>query len=182
MTTPFVGFAECLKYDDPLAYLAALVTVNLSGEPQEFVITKPTVIDTFRRIIWGSSLEPYLFSSHFLPKMTTALKKPPEAMFVRQPLLLSSRKFLDVPVLAISEECHNVNDTNCESIVKISDPLGSSTQLFLRSHPKFPGDVAIGASLLPQLAAACFPLELFSRLEEAIRFAKDRLAAAGAQG
>lgn len=180
MTTSLIGFAECLKFDEPLSYVAALLTVNLSGEPQEFCVSKPTTIDTFRRIIWGCSLEPYLFSSHFLPNIIPSLKTPPKVVFVRQPLLLRSRVLVDVPLLALSEVAHDTKETDSEDLIEVSDPLGSPAKLFLQSHSHFKEDLAIGSPLLSQLARVCSPLEIFTRLDQAIRFVKDALARAGA--
>ncbi len=98
--TPSLGFLTVLDYGQE-GLFGGYLTINLSGRPLEFHCTAPIKPNRAQEILYGPTLEPYLYGEQIgLTLLAKAASRPLVVCTDRQ-AALSVRDFVDVPVALV---------------------------------------------------------------------------------
>ncbi len=101
---PALGFLTVV--DDPEHGLfGGYLVLNLIGRPLEFHCTTPLKANRAQQILYGPTLEPYLYGEQIAQTLIRKGAVKPRAVFTDQAAVLAARQHVDIPlVLALDHQ------------------------------------------------------------------------------
>ena len=138
----------------PGGTVGGLLVTNRLGRPLEFQCTTPVRPNRTQEILYGPTLESFVFSELIGKTLHDRLNCPPDVIFVNQLALMELRSLLDLPVLGLG------------AIAKGSKNVLGGRSILL--HTDFPGDselVRVWERTLPPAVDLEEPLQ---RIHEAL--------------
>ena len=98
--TPSLGFLTVLDYGQE-GLFGGYLTLNLSGRPLEFHCTAPIKPNRAQEILYGPTLEPYLYGEQIGMTLLAKAASRPLVVCTDRQAALSVREFVDVPVALV---------------------------------------------------------------------------------
>ena len=184
---PTLGFLTVLEYPEH-GLIGGYLVLNRAGRPLEFHCTAPIKPSRAQQILYGPTLEPYLFGEQIGHALLTKAAAEPEVICTDREPALAIREFVQVPVALIltggtesgsgenpSLQC-NEYPPDGGMIRRLDAPhtLGSPHLAFslrrnrLAVSPLAIGDRELIADRLGDLAETFDLAEPFQRIREAI--------------
>ncbi len=169
-----VGFLSVLDVAG-LGFCGGYLLLNRWGRPLEFHCTLPVQPDRAQQILFGTTLQPFLFCQHIGRPLVSKTRTIPGAIFVPHPALLGMDELVPTPVIRIWRDAADSRQAAPDGgSAPATGPLTDSPLQFQTAS----GQVR---SLAWQLVASLQPemdlLEPFDRIHEAIQEAHSARAA-----
>jgi len=95
-----IGFLTIVEHPDAGLFGGYLV-LNRLGRPMEFHCTAPIKPSRAQQILYGATLEPYLYGEQIGQTLVGAAKAQPTAIFTDRQPALALRELVDVPVVFV---------------------------------------------------------------------------------
>ena len=83
--------------------VGGLLVTNRQGRPLEFQCTTPVRPNKTQEILYGPTLESFLFSELIGKTLIERLNCPPDLLFVNQPQLLELRPLISIPLIGLGK-------------------------------------------------------------------------------
>jgi hypothetical protein len=178
-----LGFLSVINDPDDGLFGGYLV-LNLAGRPLEFHCTAPVKPNRAQQILYGPTLEPYLYGEQIGQALLAKAKLEPLAVCTDQEPVLAVREFTKAPVaLVLPSETVPAGDGSAKAdakIWRIDAPHASGAAIHAfqlgRNRLGVPEAAASDEKILVERlteAAAAFDLaEPFQRIREAIEEAR----------
>jgi hypothetical protein len=154
-----LGFLRVVQTD--AGYLGGLLVTNRQGRPLEFQCTTPVRPNKTQEILYGPTLQPYIFSELLGKTLHERLAVKPDLIIVEQPELLDLRSHIPTPVACVVSDT-----TEHEQADQARTQVGRQ---LLALHAQFSDDqthLERAARLIPADADLAEPLE---RVGDALR-------------
>jgi hypothetical protein len=179
--------------DDPECGLfGGYLVLTPSGRPMEFHCTAPIRPNRAQQILYGPTLEPYLFGEQIGRALVAAAKAEPLAVFTDREPALALRQFVELPVVLVLPETAGptpgsdghgdspASDSASARIVRLDPPhaISSRTVHFQLGRNRLAVPVANGddrqvvTARIGELAESLDLAEPFERIREAIEEAR----------
>src|SRR5690606_5445249 len=101
---PALGFLTVVE-DSEHGLFGGYLVLNLIGRPLEFHCTTPLKANRAQQILYGPTLDPYLYGEQIAQTLIRKSAVRPQAVFTDQAAVLAAREHVDVPVvLAVQEQ------------------------------------------------------------------------------
>jgi hypothetical protein len=159
-----MGFLRVAQTD--LGHVGGLLVANHLGRPVEFQCTTPVRPNRTQEILYGATLQPFLFSELIGRTLFERLNVKPDLILVQQESLLELRHEIPVPVACVVSPDDTKRDLADQTRIQLGRQL-------LRFHPDFASDcdhAAQWASRIPHDADLAEPLErVRDALQETLR-------------
>ena len=180
-----IGFLTIIR-DAEHGLFGGYLVLNSVGRPLEFHCTAPVRPNRAQEILYGTTLEPYLFGERIGPTLLEKSKSCPVMVFTDVPAAMATRQFVATPMsLVVHGEAPNSEDSAAEpnlgSYQRRIDaaqgpPRPAHGQLHhfplgpyqLAVNPDHPEDETTLASCWPEFADQIDLDEPFGRIREAI--------------
>jgi hypothetical protein len=110
---PTLGFFAVIEHELHGLFGGYLV-LNAAGRPLEFHCSAPVKPNRAQEILYGPTLEPYLYGDQIGSTLVKASKQPPSLILVEQPAALAVRAHVDFPtalVIGQSSPSHTTTDS-----------------------------------------------------------------------
>jgi len=155
-----LGFLSVVEHQT-LGLFGGYLVLNGAGRPLEFHCTAPVKPSRAQQILYGPTLEPYLFGEQIgLALLNKATTTPPLVLTdIRS--VLAVREFVDVPVVLV-----------CNARAAASGPSFHHGDNELSVEGTRLGDQAAALKILQQLPESIDLCEPFGRIHEAIQEAQ----------
>jgi hypothetical protein len=170
-----LAFATAVIEANPVKFFGGILVVDPSSDPLEFRCTSPVQPLPIQQILWGQRLKRYILTELLLIPLVNALESRPDLVLTQDPDFLGAREGMSVPLLCVSESSVETPAHDDEHAIVFSDPLNPSRWICLNSANGYVEDLDSGRRLVETFARACFPLEPFRRVEEALKALKSKL-------
>ncbi len=102
LPTPTLGFLTVLDHGQE-GLFGGYLTLNLSGRPLEFHCTAPIKPNRAQEILYGPTLEPYLYGEQIAQTLLAKATSQPLLVCTDCRAALSVRDFVDIPVALVVE-------------------------------------------------------------------------------
>jgi hypothetical protein len=96
-----LGFLRVAETDQ--GYVGGLLVTNHLGRPLEFQCTTPVRANRTQQILYGPTLEPFIYSELIGKTLFERLSIRPQVIIMQQVNLLELRRQIEVPVLCLIE-------------------------------------------------------------------------------
>jgi len=126
-----IGFLTSIETDEG-DFVAGLLLTNRFGRPLEFQCTCPVSPNRAQRLLYGSTLRPYLIGELMARALLDNLEQPPDLLVTDQLEILELRQHVEVPIACLTEDESPATDS----------PSLRLGRRFLRVHPAHQSDVA----------------------------------------
>jgi hypothetical protein len=111
-----LGFLTIVKDCDQALYGGYLV-LNLLGRPMEFHCTTPIKPNRAQEILYGPTLEPYLFGEQIGRTLLSKSQLKPVAVCTDREPALAVREYVDLPVaLVLGPGAHTESDASVDAL------------------------------------------------------------------
>ncbi len=182
---PAIGFLTITR-DAEHGLFGGYLLLNSVGRPLEFHCTAPVRPNRAQEILYGPTLEPYLFGERIGPTLLQKSKSRPAVVFTDMPPAMATRQFVATPMTLVTpdrpdDECDNADNGNATSsqwrldaphdvLRSMGDslhhfPLGSYHLAVRQDHPD---DETALTRCWPEFAEQVDLHEPFERIREAI--------------
>ncbi|HEX3998607.1 MAG TPA: hypothetical protein VHX65_08670 [Pirellulales bacterium] len=153
-----VGFLTVLDHSQH-GLMGGYLVLNTTGRPLEFHCTAPLKPNRAQQILYGPTLEPYLYGEQIGHALVSKSSLAPLVIFTDRPPALAVRTMVDVPlalVLLPNNSPAEQNQPDDRHNSDLSSPRSADTNA---------ADYRIDAAHEPSMAAggAPFPLFMFGR-------------------
>ncbi len=101
-----VGFYSVIQVDS-IGYCGGLLVLNRIGRPIEFHCTLPVKPENAQTILYGQSLEPFLYAEHIGPPLIQKAKSDPALILVNQVAAIGLHAKVKSPVALIQSAREN---------------------------------------------------------------------------
>ncbi len=170
----YVGFLSVLDIEG-VGFCGGYLLLNSSGRPVEFHCTLPVNPDRAQRILYGKSLEPFLFAQHIGKPLLEKSRLSPGAVFVEQASLLDLHTHSAMPVIHVwNEGLDNLVEQPPDTDSSSAESIAPESILEYRSGGSN-GEAT--SSLVEMLDRRIDLLEPFERIREALHEAHSVRAA-----
>lgn len=185
-----IGFLTIIDYPEAGLFGGYLI-LNRLGRPLEFHCTAPVKPTRAQQILYGPTLQPYLYGEQIGRTLTTSAKTRPVAVFTDREPALTLREFVEVPVIFVPAESgpaaggepdaqDGVTGAMPDSAWRVDSAHPGSSRLtpfhIGRNHLAVPswaaGDCEVVTSRLGEMADSFDFREPFGRIREAIEEAR----------
>jgi hypothetical protein len=95
-----LGFLTVLDYPE-YGLFGGYLVLNALGRPLEFHCTAPVRPNRAQHILYGPTLEPYLFGEQIGCALVAAAKTDPRVVFTDREPVLALRQFVEMPVVLV---------------------------------------------------------------------------------
>jgi len=95
-----MGFLTVIEYPE-CGLFGGYLVLNRLGRPLEFHCTVPIKPSRAQQILYGATLEPYLYAEQIGRTLVASVKAAPQAVFTDREPALPLREFIDVPVVFV---------------------------------------------------------------------------------
>jgi hypothetical protein len=167
-----LGFLTVVE-SDPHGLFGGFLVLDGGGRPLEFHCTAPVKTNRAQEILFGPTLEPYIYGEQIGQTLAAATKQKPTVICTDLPPVLALREHLEIPVVLIgrgdeSEEPgrprYRVDAAHAKA-QRINFELGSHQLAVAEGHE---ADRRLVSDRLAAFAERLDLLEPFSRIREAI--------------
>ncbi|MGE4002485.1 MAG: hypothetical protein AB7I48_19980 [Planctomycetaceae bacterium] len=131
-----LGFLRIVATD--AGFVGGILVTNRLGRPLEFQCTTPVKANRTQEILYGRTLEPFLFSELIGSTLVDRLQVKPDLILVNQPALLGLREHISTPIVCLADEPAATRDRPDEARIKIGGRDGGQV---LRVHPEYTEDI-----------------------------------------
>src|SRR5437868_4473993 len=97
---PTIGFLTVVEHDQH-GLMGGYLVLNAAGRPVEFHCTAPVKPNRAQQILYGPTLEPFLYGEHIGATLIKTSQQLPLAIMVDQPAALSVREHIKIPVAIV---------------------------------------------------------------------------------
>lgn len=186
-----LGFLTVLDYAD-CGLIGGYLVLNRAGRPLEFHCTTPVKPNRAQQILYGPTLEPYLFGEQIGRALVGKSDVEPEVICTDRQQVLALREFIEVPVALVllggpsaapdehddladpplaspDNPIHRLEASHTIGPHHLAFPLGRNR---LAVSPLAVGDRELIADRLGELAETFDLAEPFQRIREAIEEAR----------
>lgn len=150
---PAIGFLTISNYSEA-GFSGGYLVLNASGRPLEFHCTAPVKPNRAQEILYGPTLQPFLFGEQIGQTLVSRSKASPLLVVTDTEPALAVRPYCEVPVACVTDEKR-------DGAVK----LGGQTLILDRAHLR---DAEALRSLWAQHFEGFDLLEPFDRIREAL--------------
>ncbi len=98
-----MGFLTVIEYPE-FGLFGGYLVLNRLGRPLEFHCTAPIKPSRAQQILYGPTLQPYLFGEQIGRTLVASAKTQPLAVFTDREPALALREFVEVPVVFVPAE------------------------------------------------------------------------------
>ena len=155
-----LGFFQVAQTEQ--GYVGGFLVTNHLGRPLEFQCTTPVRPNRTQEILYGPTLEPFVYTELIGKTLLTRLGVKPNLIVIRQPMLLDLRSEWELPVtLLLSPE-----DEKSDLPDELRIQLGRQPA---RLHADHPDDRDRITSLLGRIPGDADMLEPLDRVKEALQ-------------
>jgi hypothetical protein len=102
-SNPSIGFLTVAEYPE-FGLFGGYLVLNRLGRPLEFHCTTPIKPSRAQQILYGPTLQPYLFGEQIGRTLVGSTKTEPLVVFTDREPALALRQFVDVPVVFVLDE------------------------------------------------------------------------------
>ena len=95
-----LGFLTIIR-DEPYGLFGGYLVLNTAGRPLEFHCTAPIKPNRAQQILYGPTLEPYLFGEQIGQTLLARGKLDPQVVCTDRPPALAVRDFVSMPVVLV---------------------------------------------------------------------------------
>lgn len=142
-------------------FIGGLLVTNHLGRPLEFQCTTPVRPNRTQEILYGQTLEPFLYSELIGRTLVDRLGVKPHVIFILQEQLLDLRPLVDFPVACLSHPD--------DAAVDLPDQAGLALgRHHVRLHSQFPGDEELLHRQQSRISAEADFLEPLDRVKDAL--------------
>jgi len=186
-----MGFLTVVEYPE-YGLFGGYLVLNRLGRPLEFHCTAPIKPSRAQQILYGATLQPYLYGEQVGRTLVASAKAAPLAVFTDREPALALREFVEIPVVFVldkegttgageatpAETPQTTEITQSTYRVDPSHPTGSLMTTFHlgRNRLAVPSwaaeDCQVVSARLGALAESFDFLEPFARIREAIEEAR----------
>lgn len=153
-----LGFMTALAHRQHGTF-GGFLLLNDAGRPLEFHCTAPIKPNRAQEILYGPTLESYLYGELIGQTLFEKATQVPQFVYTDRPLILALRETIEVPLFLVGEPDSD-SDIDLSGGKQIA--LGENSLL---AHADFPQD----AKSLPEQLAEFDLAEPFARIREAIK-------------
>jgi hypothetical protein len=178
------GFLTIID-SQPWGWCGGLLVLNPSGRPVEFHCTAPVKPTRAQEILYGPTLQPYLFGEQMAPALLMRAKSRLRLVLTDLPPVLAVRQLVSMPVVVVGSDTASASEawSRDESVARVSavslaEARFELSNITLAVSPHYPGDRASVTNLWPELAEQIDPQEPFGRIREALEEAHKSARAA----
>lgn len=154
-----LGFLRVISTEH--GFVGGLLVTNHMGRPLEFQCTTPVRPNRTQEILYGQTLEPFLYSELIGKTLLDRMGIKPQLIVTQQPQLLDLRPLVDCPVVSLidpRDAAVELPDQTCVS-------LG---QQHAQLHASFPEDETRLAKMQSRISAEADFLEPLDRVRDAL--------------
>jgi hypothetical protein len=180
---PALGFLTVIE-DPQQGLFGGYLILNMAGRPLEFHCTAPIQPNRAQQILYGPTLQPYLFGEQIGQTLFTKAKTQPLVLLADREPVLVVRDHIDVPVALVlpSEEASvaSVDSNPPDKLWRVDSAHAGGLPLTafrlgrnrLAVPDRLPADRQLVAERLGELAESFDLAEPFARIREAIEEAR----------
>jgi hypothetical protein len=180
---PALGFLTVIE-DPQQGLFGGYLILNMAGRPLEFHCTAPIQPNRAQQILYGPTLQPYLFGEQIGQTLFNKAKTQPLVLLADREPALAVREYIDVPVVLVlpGEEASaaSIDSNSPEKLwrVDVGHAGGLPLTTFrlgrnrLAVPDRLPADRQLVAERLSDLAESFDLAEPFQRIREAIEEAR----------
>jgi hypothetical protein len=154
-------FLDAAVFEDGTAIRGGALITDIETKPYEFRCTSPVRPTSIQRMLYGDTLEEYIYVELIGVPLIKAAKEKPSLVLVRTPLLLRIRPFLSCPVVLIRRDSKSTTVTNGNGESELRPVVISAHRAFLT-------EANAAQAMLAPLMQKRDPLEPFERLQVAL--------------
>jgi hypothetical protein len=160
--------AACLSFLtvmdlNPHGLLGGFLVLNLAGRPLEFHCTVPMKPSRAQQILYGPTLEPFLYGEQIGAALVRKATRIPLVVLIDQPAALAVREHIDLPTAIVAASA--LTDSNSPP-ARTSELLIGDRRLFISN--RFASDRELIAQRLTAIDELFDLSEPFGRIREAI--------------
>ncbi|HTQ38920.1 MAG TPA: hypothetical protein VMJ32_07825 [Pirellulales bacterium] len=165
-----LGFLSIVEHEVH-GLFGGYLLLNAVGQPLEFHCTAPVKPNRAQQILYGPTLEPYLYGEQIGATLLNATQRRPSVLFVEQVAALAVRQHIDVPTALV---CATISLANSAAAGEAPIEVPGETPEFvirqnhLRVAARFAADQALIVQRLTTLADLFDLCEPFERIRAAI--------------
>ncbi|HVX11500.1 MAG TPA: hypothetical protein VHC22_09985 [Pirellulales bacterium] len=127
-STPPIGFLTVVQHEVH-GHFGGYLVLNANGRPVEFHCTAPVKPNRAQEILYGPTLEPYLYGEQIGQTLINKSKTTPMAVCTDLVGVLAAREFVSLPVVFVAANGDGPS-ASTESARKVRiDPAHSSAEL-----------------------------------------------------
>jgi len=154
-------FLDAAMFEDGAAIRGGVLITDIETKPYEFRCTSPVRPTSIQRMLYGNTLEEYIYVELIGVPLINAAKEKPTLILVRIPLLLRIRPSLSCPVILVRHDPQQAN---------ISSGTGENElkPIAISAHRGFPTEASAAQAILAPLLQKRDILEPFERLQIAL--------------
>ncbi|MBN2500273.1 MAG: hypothetical protein JXB38_05855 [Anaerolineales bacterium] len=98
-----IGFVDIAQFENGGAYRGGCLVTDLKTYPQEFRITNPVRPTNLQSILYGSTLDEYIYIELICIPLIRAIKSTMSLIIVQRPVLLEIRPKIQTPMIHIGD-------------------------------------------------------------------------------
>lgn len=173
--TPMIGFYTVVLHEQH-GLFGGLLLLNLQGRPVEFHCTAPLKANRAQEILYGSTLESYLYGEAIGRALLAKASTEPQFVCVDQGAALALRECCDPPVTLVVPQPEP--GASSEPLFRVDSAHAASSRIFnlgrnrAAVHRRFADDEAAVATRAAGLPEHFDLLEPFARIRGAIEEAQ----------
>ena len=156
-----LGFLRVIEVGQD-AHAGGLLVTNHLGRPLEFQCTTPVRPNRTQVILYGPTLEPFVWSELIGKTLCNRIDVKPHLILVDQPALLEIREHVSMPVACIADREASGGDLPDVTRLQVGRNL-------LRFHNEFPEDRDDVSAAAGKISSDADLLEPLERVTEALR-------------
>lgn len=177
-TAVSLGFLTVVKHE-PHGFFGGYLVLNASGRPLEFHCTAPIKPNRAQEILYGPTLEPYLYGEQIGQTLISKAKTQPLAVCTDQQAVLAAREMVSLPLAFIEGDDRDTSERSSPARRRIDTahdgPVLKYFELgrnWMAVSPRHAGDEAALVDRLSGIAEHLDLREPFDRIRGAIEEAQ----------
>jgi hypothetical protein len=116
VTSDLLGFLTIIPHDLH-GLFGGYLLLNSAGRPLEFHCTVPIKPNRAQQILYGPTLEPYLYGEQIGATLVKAAQQSPLVVLVEQPVALAVRQHVDLPAALVVPQSAPDDHNNCDELI-----------------------------------------------------------------
>jgi hypothetical protein len=105
-----LGFLTVVEHDQH-GFFGGYLLLNTNGRPLEFHCTAPVKPNRAQEILYGPTLEPYLFGEQIGQTLISKSATKPIGVCTDLAAVLAARDYVSLPVALVNDRCDNTEST-----------------------------------------------------------------------
>ncbi|MBU1748724.1 MAG: hypothetical protein KKA73_13635 [Chloroflexi bacterium] len=154
-------FLDVALFEEGAAMRGGALITDIETKPYEFRCTSPVRPTSLQRVLYGDTLEEYIYVQLIGVPLVKDAKEKPGLILVRHPMLLRIRPFLSYPVVLVRSD---------QKATMATSEIGSGDlkPIVISSHREFPSEANAAQAQLALLMQRRDLLEPFERVQVAL--------------